>query len=70
MHGLAHGAETPASGFVAYAAGFLATTATLHFGGVLAGLSLRKYLTGKAIRVTQFLGLLCGGAGVYLFSRL
>jgi urease accessory protein len=55
---------------VAYAAGFLATTATLHFGGVLAGLSLRKYLTGKAIRVTQFLGLLCGGAGVYLFSRL
>ena len=32
LHGLAHGAETPATGFAGYAAGFLLTTATLHVG--------------------------------------
>jgi urease accessory protein len=70
MHGLAHGAETPATGFVAYAAGFLATTAALHFGGVAVGLSLRKVMADKATLALTGLGTLCGGAGLYLFSQL
>jgi urease accessory protein len=48
LHGLAHDAETPATGFAAYAAGFLATTAALHFGGVMAGLGIRRYLARQA----------------------
>ncbi|MBP6006334.1 MAG: HupE/UreJ family protein [Rhodoferax sp.] len=70
MHGLAHGAETPEAGFLAYAAGFLATTAALHFGGVSAGLTLRKLRADKANWVLTGLGTLCGGAGLYLFSQL
>ena len=70
LHGLAHGAETPASGFAAYAAGFLATTAALHFGGVTAGLGLRRYLAQKSTWVMAGLGTLFGGSGLYLFSQL
>lgn len=70
LHGLAHGAETPASGFAAYAAGFLAITAALHFGGVTAGLGLRRYLAQKSTWVMAGLGTLFGGSGVYLFSQL
>lgn len=41
-HGLAHGLEAPLGGAtVAYLAGFVAATALLHAGGVLAGRSLR-----------------------------
>lgn len=50
LHGLAHGAETPETGFAMYAAGFLATTAMLHFGGVAAGLGIRRYLATRATR--------------------
>lgn len=70
LHGLAHGAETPEAGFAAYALGFLATTATLHFGGLTIGLGIRKYLTDKSTWVLTSLGTLCGGAGLYLFSQL
>ena len=70
LHGLAHGAETPATGFATYALGFLATTAALHFGGVAAGLGIHKYLTGKANWVTATLGTLCGACGLYLFSQI
>lgn len=70
MHGLAHGAERPESGFAAYAAGFLVTTATLHFGGVVAGLGIKRYVPRKESLVTTALGLLFGGAGVYLFSQI
>ncbi len=70
LHGLAHGAETPETGFAMYAAGFLATTAVLHFGGVAAGLGIRRYLATRATWVMAALGTLCGGAGVYLFSQL
>jgi len=70
LHGLAHGAETPATGFAAYAAGFLATTAVLHFGGVVAGLSIRQYLTRQATWLVSGLGALCGASGIYLFSQL
>lgn len=70
LHGLAHGAETPASGFAAYAAGFLATTAALHFGGVTAGLGVRRFLAQKSAWIMAGLGTLFGGSGVYLFSQL
>jgi urease accessory protein len=70
MHGLAHGAETPETGFAAYAAGFLTTTAVLHFGGLAMGLSLRKVLADKTSWALAGLGALCSGAGLYLFSQL
>ena len=70
LHGLAHGAETPETGFATYAAGFLLTTAVLHFGGVITGLGIRRYLASKATWVMTGLGTLCGGAGLYLFSQL
>ncbi|MBI5907238.1 MAG: HupE/UreJ family protein [Burkholderiales bacterium] len=70
LHGLAHGAETPETGFAGYALGFLLTTAALHFGGVVAGLGIRRYVAGKAAWVVGSLGALCSGAGVYLFSQL
>ena len=70
MHGLAHGAEAPETGFASYAIGFLITTAALHFGGVIAGLGLRQYFFAKATALTRLFGLFCGGAGIYLFSQL
>ena len=70
MHGLAHGAETPDTGFAGYAAGFLLTTATLHLGGVAAGLGIRRYLARTANWVITATGTLLGGAGLYLFSQL
>lgn len=70
LHGLAHGAEAPASGFALYAAGFVATTAALHFGGVVAGLGIRQFLARKATWAMAGLGTLCGGSGLYLFSQL
>ncbi len=70
LHGLAHGAETPESGFAGYAAGFLLTTAVLHMGGVVAGLGIRRFLSGQASWVTGGLGALFGGAGLYLLQQL
>jgi urease accessory protein len=70
LHGLAHGAETPASGFASYAAGFLLATAGLHFGGVVAGLTIRRYVAANAPLVVAGFGALCGGAGLYLFAQL
>lgn len=70
LHGLAHGAEAPETGLVAYALGFLATTATLHFGGVAVGLGLRKAFADKSTWVVTGMGALCSGAGLYLFSQL
>ena len=70
LHGLAHGAESPEAGFLTYALGFLVTTATLHVGGVVAGLGIKKYVPSKHSLITSSLGLLFGGAGVYLFSQI
>jgi urease accessory protein len=70
LHGLAHGAETPATGFATYALGFVATTAALHFSGVAAGLGIRQFLARKATWAMAGLGTLCSGAGIYLFSQL
>jgi urease accessory protein len=76
LHGLAHGAEAPAAlglpagtSFAAYALGFLATTALLHAGGVLAGLSLRRWSARRAAQVVGGMGLACAGAGLAWLSQ-
>lgn len=70
LHGLAHGAETPATGFAGYAAGFLLTTAVLHLGGVGIGLSIRRQLAQRSATVLGGLGTLFGLAGLVLFSQI
>lgn len=70
LHGLAHGAETPASGFIAYAAGFAFTTAVLHLGGVVTALGIQRFLSRQTRWVTGGLGALLGGSGVYLLQQL
>jgi urease accessory protein len=71
LHGLAHGAETPDTGFASYAVGFLLTTAALHIGGVGVGLSIRRWLAAKRRGVVlNGLGVAIGAAGIYLFSHL
>ena len=70
LHGLAHGAEAPAAGFAAYAAGFLFTTALLHASGVIAGLSVRRYLARQATWLLAGAGGLLGGAGLVLAASL
>ena len=70
LHGLAHGAETPASGFATYAFGFLVTTAFLHATGAAAGLGLRRTLARQSTWVLAATGSLLGGAGLYLAAAL
>ena len=70
LHGLAHGAETPATGFAGYAVGFLLTTAALHLGGVGVGLSIRRWLAKRGGTVLTTLGGSLGLAGVYLFTQI
>jgi len=70
LHGLAHGAEAPASGFAGYAAGFLLTTAMLHLGGVSIGLSIRRWLNNRSATVLGSLGGLLSVAGLVLFSQV
>ena len=69
-HGMAHGAEAPASGFAPYAIGFLVTTAVLHFGGVTTGLGLRTFFTRRAGAVAASLGAVLSLTGVYLLSQV
>ena len=68
-HGMAHGAEAPASGFLGYALGFLVTTAALHCSGVAAGLGLRKFMMQRAGVVVVSLGSVLGLTGLYLLSN-
>ena len=70
LHGLAHGSETPASGFAGYAAGFLLTTAALHIGGVGIGLAIRRWLAERSGLALGGLGAALGAAGIYLFGQL
>lgn len=70
LHGLAHGAETPESGFAGYAIGFLLTTAALHIGGVGLGLGIRRWLAERRAAVLGGLGAGVGAAGLYLFGQL
>ncbi|CAM8628359.1 HupE Hydrogenase/urease accessory protein [Comamonadaceae bacterium] len=70
LHGLAHGAETPETGFAGYAAGFLITTAVLHLSGVGIGLSIRRWLADRSTPLLTTLGSGLGFAGLYLFSQI
>lgn len=70
LHGLAHGSETPESGFAGYALGFLVTTAALHIGGVGIGLSIQRLMTERRGMALGGLGAALGGAGLYLFAQL
>ena len=70
LHGLAHGSETPESGFAGYAAGFLMTTAALHIGGVGIGLAIQRLMTERRGVALSGLGAALGGAGLYLFAQL
>jgi urease accessory protein len=70
LHGLAHGAETPQTGFMGYAIGFLVTTAMLHMSGVGMGLSIRRWLAERSTPVLSGLGAMLGVAGIYLFSQI
>lgn len=70
LHGLAHGAESPDTGFVGYAAGFLLTTGVLHIGGVTVGLSVRRWLAERSTTVLASMGTLLGFTGLYLFTQV
>lgn len=70
LHGLAHGAETPETGFMGYAAGFMLTTAVLHVGGVGVGLAIQRWLGARKGLVLGGMGAALGVAGVYLFGQL
>ena len=70
LHGLAHGAETPETGFLGYATGFLLTTGALHLSGIAAGRSIRRKLAERSTSVLAGLGGLLGCAGLYLFSQI
>ena len=70
LHGLAHGSETPSSGFAGYAIGFLLTTAALHLSGVGVGLALQRLLAERRGIALGALGASLGGAGLFLFAQL
>ena len=70
LHGLAHGAEAPATGFAGYALGFLATTAALHIGGVMLGLGARRQFAERAGLALGSLGAALSVAGLALFGQL
>lgn len=70
LHGLAHGAETPPTGFAGYAAGFLLATVVLHLGGVGIGLGIRHWLEDRSATVLGAVGGMLGGAGLYLFQQI
>lgn len=70
LHGLAHGAEMPASDFAGYATGFLLTTTVLHVVGVLLASSIQHFMAQRAKTLTATLGMLIGGSGLYLLQQL
>lgn len=70
LHGLAHGSETPVSGFTGYATGFLLSTTALHLSGVGVGLAIQRWLATRGGLVLGGLGTALGGTGLYLFAQL
>ena len=70
LHGLAHGSETPATGFAGYAIGFLVSTAVLHTGGVGIGLGIKRWVGQRSGLALGSLGTALNMAGVYLFGQL
>ncbi len=70
LHGLAHGAETPATGFAGYALGFMLSTVALHTSGLGLGLVLQRWLGPRSSLGLGGLGAAFAAAGVYLFGQL
>lgn len=70
LHGLAHGAETPPTGFAGYAAGFLLSTAALHTVGVVVGIGIRRALAERSDWALGSLGALLGVSGLVLFGQM
>ena len=71
FHGYAHGAEIPEDvGGVAYAAGFLIATATLHLAGISAGFLIGKAGEHHGSAVVRLAGGLSTVAGVTLLVSI
>lgn len=70
LHGLAHGAEAPDSGFAGYAAGFLLTTAALHLSGIFIALGIQRFVSRHKQWVVAGLGAVYSGTGMYLLQQL
>lgn len=70
LHGVAHGAESPESGFGLYATGFVLTTAALHLGGVAVGMLLKRQLAQRAAHWLALTGLAVGASGAYLLTQV
>ena len=70
LHGLAHGAETPETGFMAYAVGFMFTTACLHASGLGLGLAIQRFANNHRGLVFGSIGSAMTGAGLYLISQI
>lgn len=70
LHGLAHGAETPAGGFAAYAVGFLLSTAVLHLLGLMAAAGLRRMAMRMVAIAVGTTGAVLGLAGILLLAQV
>jgi len=71
FHGHAHGSEMPATaGGVAYAAGFMLATATLHIAGIALGYLLAKMSERQGSMVMRSAGGTAALAGIGLFAGL
>jgi urease accessory protein len=71
FHGHAHGSDMPAAaGGMAYAAGFMIATATLHLAGLAIGFVIAKMGDTRGAFVTRSAGGIAALAGVGLLSGL
>ena len=71
FHGHAHGSEMPATaGGVAYAAGFMLATATLHIAGIALGYLIAKISDRQGSIVMRSAGGTAALAGIGLFTGL
>jgi urease accessory protein len=69
LHGMAHGAEGPASGFGGYAVGFMVTTCLLHLAGMAFGLGLQRTLRERSTLALNTLGGVLAGASMLLLGQ-
>jgi urease accessory protein len=70
LHGLAHGAETPETGFMTYAIGFMFTTAFLHASGLGLGLVIQRFADKHRGLAYGSIGSAMTGAGIYFISQI
>ena len=66
FHGYAHGAEAPATGWLGYAAGFVAATALLHLVGIAVARLLER---GSGLVPVRALGGVTAALGVFLLVK-